>query len=295
MQLTFIAANLSALNKFKHQLSSWKSQFTSEAVVDWTVQLRILNEITELITPAHSLEEIISLIYDNVNQVLDAYQFCVGIYDEEQGMIQYKGMMEGSKRLPDFSVDALDNGRLAAWCIRNEQDIFINDFDKEYINYVSVKPAPLSGIQPQAALYTPLKLNNKVVGLVVARTMNKHVFQPHHLQLLKTVGNFVVRALELSKISAIPSVQMEGSKKQWRWNNKGSIDNTSGRNFTKLTEREKEVLLLLVSGIPNKLIAEKLFVSPGTIKTHTLNIYSKLEVANRSSAILKAVEYGWVI
>jgi DNA-binding NarL/FixJ family response regulator len=51
----------------------------------------------------------------------------------------------------------------------------------------------------------------------------------------------------------------------------------------------------MVSGLPNKTIAEKLFVSPGTIKTHTLNIYQKLDVGNRTSAIMKAIELNWFV
>ena len=54
------------------------------------------------------------------------------------------------------------------------------------------------GIHPKAALYTPLKLNDKIVGLVVVRTIHQNVYQPHHLYVLKTVGNFVVRALQLA-------------------------------------------------------------------------------------------------
>jgi LuxR family maltose regulon positive regulatory protein len=62
-----------------------------------------------------------------------------------------------------------------------------------------------------------------------------------------------------------------------------------------LTEREKEVLFLLVSGLSNKAMGEKLFVSPATIKTHTLNIYKKMDVSNRTSAIMKAIELNWFV
>lgn len=205
-------------------------------------------------------------------------------------------MIEAGKRLPDFSVDALDGGRLASWCIRNEQDIFMNDFDKEYSRYLLTKPLALAGTQPKAAVYTPLKLNDKLVGLVVVRTIRKNVYEPHHLYLLKTVGNFVVRALELARISATPFVQGTGRTKEWRWNDHPeALPATSRKMFALLTEREKEVLLLLVTGLPNKEIAQKLFVSAGTVKTHTLHIYEKMDVSNRSSAILKAVERGWVV
>jgi len=56
-----------------------------------------------------------------------------------------------------------------------------------------------------------------------------------------------------------------------------------------LTEREKEILNLLVSGKPQKQIAEKLFLSPLTIATHIKNIYAKLQVHSRSEAVAKAL------
>ena len=280
---------------FKYQFSSWTKGISNQAVVDWTEQLRILNEVVDLVTPRLSLEEIIASIYQNVNQLMDAYQFGIGVYDEKEGLIHYKGMIEDGKRLPDFSFTALDDGRLASWCIRNQEDIFMNDFDREFSKYLLIKPQPLAGIQPKAALYTPLKLNDKIVGFVVVRTIHKNVYQPHHLYVLKTVGNFVVRALELARMSAAPFVQGTGRTKEWRWNDPGELQVKSKKALLLLTEREKEVLFLLVTGLPNKGIAQKLFVSAGTVKTHTLHIYRKMDVDNRSSAILKAVELGWVV
>lgn len=280
---------------FKQEFSSWTNKITNTVDIDWTEQLRILNEVADLVTPQLSLEEIIAVIYKNVNQLMDAYQFCVGIYDAGEGMIHYKGMIENGNTLPDFSVNALDEGRLASWCITRDRDIFMNDFDKEYSQYLSEKPEPITGIKPKAALYTPLKLNDQTVGLVVVRTIHKNVYRQHHLYILKTVGNFVVRALALAKLSTGPFVRGTGRTKEWRWNDKGSISAASRKILLALTEREKDVLFLLSVGLSNKLIAQKLFISDGTVKTHTLNIYQKMNVGNRSSAIIKAVELGWII
>jgi DNA-binding NarL/FixJ family response regulator len=56
-----------------------------------------------------------------------------------------------------------------------------------------------------------------------------------------------------------------------------------------LTEREKQVLELMVDGLTRKDIAERLFVSPSTILTHSRNIYAKLHVHTRGGAVAKAV------
>ncbi|SDC27983.1 regulatory protein, luxR family [Williamwhitmania taraxaci] len=52
-----------------------------------------------------------------------------------------------------------------------------------------------------------------------------------------------------------------------------------------LTTREKQILEFLAMGLLNKEIAEKLFISPHTVKNHTKNIYAKLGVKNRVEAL----------
>jgi predicted ATPase/DNA-binding CsgD family transcriptional regulator len=55
-----------------------------------------------------------------------------------------------------------------------------------------------------------------------------------------------------------------------------------------LTAREREILGLMAAGMTNPQIAAQLVIGAGTVKTHTLNIYRKLEVANRTQAIVRA-------
>jgi LuxR family maltose regulon positive regulatory protein len=59
-----------------------------------------------------------------------------------------------------------------------------------------------------------------------------------------------------------------------------------------LSQRELEVLHLLSLGKTNQEIARQLFVSRGTVKAHTANIYRKLDVANRTAAVARARQLG---
>jgi ATP/maltotriose-dependent transcriptional regulator MalT len=59
-----------------------------------------------------------------------------------------------------------------------------------------------------------------------------------------------------------------------------------------LTEREAEVFELLASGRTNREIAADLYVTVGTIKAHTSNIYAKLQARNRAEALARARELG---
>jgi NarL family two-component system response regulator LiaR len=59
-----------------------------------------------------------------------------------------------------------------------------------------------------------------------------------------------------------------------------------------LTEREHEVLALMVEGLNNTQIAERLTVSPSTIKSHVSSILTKLGVSSRTEAVTLALRHG---
>ena len=61
-----------------------------------------------------------------------------------------------------------------------------------------------------------------------------------------------------------------------------------------LSERETEILKLIVEGLDYKKIAERLFISPLTVRTHTSKIYEKLHVNSKAQAIQLAHKYKWV-
>jgi DNA-binding NarL/FixJ family response regulator len=59
-----------------------------------------------------------------------------------------------------------------------------------------------------------------------------------------------------------------------------------------LSAREREVLALLVQGLPNKLIARKLQISDKTVKSHLTRIFRELDVTDRTQAALWAERHG---
>jgi len=61
-----------------------------------------------------------------------------------------------------------------------------------------------------------------------------------------------------------------------------------------LTQREEEVLELLTQGVTYKGVAGKLFISETTVKTHVNNIFQKLQVNDRTQAVLYAINNGFL-
>ncbi|MGH2625535.1 MAG: LuxR C-terminal-related transcriptional regulator, partial [Anaerolineales bacterium] len=76
-----------------------------------------------------------------------------------------------------------------------------------------------------------------------------------------------------------------------------SLESSSGPNradrpFPELTEREREVLGLIARGSSNAQIAERLVISPKTVSNHITSILSKLQIADRAQAIIRARDAG---
>jgi NarL family two-component system response regulator LiaR len=70
--------------------------------------------------------------------------------------------------------------------------------------------------------------------------------------------------------------------------------NEAELNKLRISSRELEVLQLMAKGLSNQEIAERLFVSLNTIKTHSSNLFIKMEVERRTQAVEKAKRLGLI-
>jgi DNA-binding NarL/FixJ family response regulator len=72
------------------------------------------------------------------------------------------------------------------------------------------------------------------------------------------------------------------------------VDKKSAEELFNLSERENEILILLSQGLDYKEIAQKLSISPNTVKKHTINIYQKLHVNSKAQALRIAYTKGLI-
>ena len=91
-------------------------------------------------------------------------------------------------------------------------------------------------------------------------------------------------ALKLSK----PKVETIVVEKEIFVRSDSFLLNEQALNNLNLSKRELEVLQLMAEGLSNHEIAERLYVSLSTVKTHSRNLFDKLGVARRTQAIDKA-------
>ncbi|WP_373230773.1 response regulator [Cohnella sp.] len=75
---------------------------------------------------------------------------------------------------------------------------------------------------------------------------------------------------------------------------KETITKLIPRGNNPLTRREAEVLRLMAEGKSNKTIGENLFISEKTVKNHVSSILQKMEVDDRTQAVIHSIKFGWV-
>ncbi len=98
-------------------------------------------------------------------------------------------------------------------------------------------------------------------------------------------------ALKLSK----PKIQTVIQEKEvYITNDKEFVPNEALILELSLSKREMEILNLMAKGLSNEEIAEKLFISLSTVKSHNQNIFQKLDVKRRTQASEKAKRMGLI-
>jgi DNA-binding CsgD family transcriptional regulator len=111
------------------------------------------------------------------------------------------------------------------------------------------------------------------VGIARSRTVTRNFV------LSRSRGDFSVRDREVLEVLA-PHLARIYERELLR----RAADIAAPGSLELLTARETEVLELVAAGLTNAAIAERLWISPGTVKKHLDNVYAKLGVANRTAA-----------
>lgn len=99
---------------------------------------------------------------------------------------------------------------------------------------------------------------------------------------ISVITDYIQQIVEVGGVPMSPSIARKAMKMLM---NSKSVQVNPGHDEHELSERELEVLNLLVNGYDYKMIAQKLFLSAHTVRKHIANIYSKLHINSKAQAI----------
>ncbi|WP_311198771.1 AAA family ATPase [Paenibacillus hexagrammi] len=136
--------------------------------------------------------------------------------------------------------------------------------------------------KPKSILCLPIAVHDTMLGVLYLENRLAHVVFSEErtmvLQAMATLGVFIC----VLQGTAEPPIQEEAPTPEGH--------SSAAVLEEPLTDRELEVLALLAAGMSNKEIADRLVIALGTVKVHVKNIFAKLKVKRRTSAIAQAKE-----
>lgn len=158
--------------------------------------LELLEEIGRNITSSLSVENIISTAYNNVNALMDANVFGIGIYNDTLKRIDFPATYEEGKPLPFYSNSIYDNNRFAPVCLNTGKEIIMGDLGQEYKDYVQSIQTPHEGEQPLSLIFIPLVAKEKKLGVLTVQSFHKNAYTDYHLYMLRNIAIYTAIALE---------------------------------------------------------------------------------------------------
>jgi len=173
-----------------------EAQLTAEAQAKRREDAERMSEIGRAITSTLSVHGIIDTVYENVNELMDASIFGVGVYSERSRRIHFPASKEKGVTLPPFYHDADDMNRLSSYCLAHREDVVIGDYPNEYHKYVSTHLPPVEGETTESVVYLPLIHQDKPIGVITAQSFAKHAYSDYHISVLKSLASYAAIALD---------------------------------------------------------------------------------------------------
>ena len=155
-----------------------------------------LSKIGQTITSTLSVDKIIETVYENVNALMDASVFGVGIYSSQKNSLLFPATKEKGDMLPPYSFNLNEEARLAVWCFNNNKEIVIGDYENEHQKYIKEYKKPVEGGEPASVIYLPLIQKNKVIGVVTIQSFEKNAYTEYHINLLRNLATYAAIALD---------------------------------------------------------------------------------------------------
>ena len=188
-----------ANNKLQKQNEKIEQQ--SEKLKQAYQNLELLSTIGRDITSSLIIEEIIETVYENLNTLMDASVFGIGVYDHEKNRLHFPGVRERNQRLKDIYFDLSDEKTLAAYCFNNQKDIILDNYFESYGNFIQPEVAPIPGDGNSTSIvYLPLTISNKKLGVLTVQSFDQKAFNEYSINIIRNIAIYTKIALENANV-----------------------------------------------------------------------------------------------
>ncbi len=185
------------INQQKEEIEAQRDSISEQKTqVEKAYQnIQTLSEIGQKITAILDIKTIIHTVYENVNQLMPAEAFGIGLYYGRTKELLFDGFVEKGEILPTH-FHQLDEKVLAVLCYNAQKQIIINDLETEYHNYFDEPIQVVKGDIPKSLIYLPLTIENKAIGVITVQSFKAHAYSNFHLTMLQSLASYIAIALD---------------------------------------------------------------------------------------------------
>jgi signal transduction histidine kinase/tetratricopeptide (TPR) repeat protein len=155
-----------------------------------------LGEIGRKITASLSVEKIIGTVYNNINSLMDAAVFGIGIYNDNLKRLEFPATYEDGKALPFYSNSVDDKNRFGPVCFSDSKEIIIGKLDEEYQDHIQEVLTPHEGGQSISIIFLPLIVKEKKLGVITVQSFRENAYSAYHLFMLRNIATYTAIAIE---------------------------------------------------------------------------------------------------
>ncbi|OIJ14144.1 hypothetical protein BKP35_08070 [Anaerobacillus arseniciselenatis] len=180
-------------NKAFQILNEQLEQKTKELSKSYS-QMKVISEIGKSITATLDINKVFRRLYENIKNLLDADVFGIGMYDEAKQAIEYKLYIEEGQAAPEFEIPLSSTSSYAVWCIKNKEEVIINDVEQEYQKYLDGINSTFGNIKP-SLIFCPLIVEGKTIGVVTVQSKHKNAYNQYSLDSIRALVSYIAIAI----------------------------------------------------------------------------------------------------
>ena len=192
------AENLRSLNEEMSAVNDSLSTKT-EALEKANANMSNLSSIGKAITSTLDIRKVVRIIYENVNHLMDASGFGVGVYHKEENILEFKGYMERGKALEDhYETVTNDHSTVALRVFNTAETYFSNDVEGD-LSKEGTQMKVAQGATPKSLIYMPLVYGEQTVGVITVQSFETNAYSDNELNILQTLASYASIALANAK------------------------------------------------------------------------------------------------
>lgn len=158
-----------------------------------------ISAIGQKLTSSMDMDEIYAILRQSIYALMPVHVFGLAVYDPERETIIYKYFEEQGRLLPLLEISKYEGTSLAAYCILNQEDVFIPSFQDVYERYLPKKTYGSIGNDKskdtQCIIYCRLMTEEGCVGLITMQNYEANTYKASDYEVVKALASYVAIAI----------------------------------------------------------------------------------------------------